>query len=126
MYERRSCLRCRVVSNLQHVGWTSTQWSCLPMLLCLAVRTTRVLRKLTTRSDLHLWKPESMCKNEPIRFLQRKYYALQNQQLSTNMSEKAPHATYQVALRVEKNGKLQTIAEELILPSATELLWYLS
>jgi len=76
----------------------------------------------------HLETKHPSLKTKPVDFFERKMSVLDCQksvvsQLSGgNVSKKSPLASYQVALRVAKKGKPHTIAEDLMLPAAQDMV----
>jgi hypothetical protein len=74
----------------------------------------------------HLETKHSALKNKPVEFFQRKLLSLRSQQVNikshTDVSKNAIKASYEVALRIAKVGKPHTIAEELILPAAIDMV----
>lgn len=76
----------------------------------------------------HLESKHPSFKDKPADFFERKLTALDYQKNSVlqlsgnNMSKSALLASYQVALRIAKKGKPHTIAEELILPAAQDMV----
>lgn len=74
----------------------------------------------------HLETKHSALKNKPDEFFQRKLLSLRSQQVNikshTDVSKNALKASYEVALKIAKVGKPHTIAEELILPAAIDMV----
>lgn len=74
----------------------------------------------------HLETKHFALKDKPVEFFQRKLLSLRSQQVNitdlSNVSKNARKASYEVALKIAKKGKPHTIAEELILPAAIDMV----
>lgn len=74
----------------------------------------------------HLETKHSALKDKPVEFFQRKLDNLKSQQVNIkhlcDVSKNALTASYEVALKIAKKGKPHTIAEELILPAAIDMV----
>lgn len=74
----------------------------------------------------HLETKHFALKDKPVEFFQRKLFSLRSQQVNitdlANVNKNALKASYEVALEIAKKGKPHTIAEELILPAAIDMV----
>ncbi|XP_067145044.1 zinc finger BED domain-containing protein 5-like [Centruroides vittatus] len=82
------------------------------------MKPSKLVRHLETKHPAH--------KNKSLEFFERKLHTLRNQQTSTcklsHADKSVLEASYLVALRVAKMSKPQTIAENLILPAAIDMV----
>lgn len=74
----------------------------------------------------HLETKHFALKDKPVEFFQRKLVYFRSQQVNIkhicDVSKNALTASYEVALKIAKKGKPHTIAEELILPAAIDMV----
>ena len=91
---------------------------CFQVLSDESMKPSKLVRHLESKHPAH--------KNKPLEFFERKLHTLRNQQTSicksSHTDKSVLEASYLVALRVAKMSKPHTIAENLILPAAIDMV----
>ncbi|XP_063241704.1 zinc finger BED domain-containing protein 5-like isoform X1 [Bacillus rossius redtenbacheri] len=111
---------CYIKYGFTVLGYRPQCVVCSELLSAESMKPSKMIRHLETK--------HSSLKDKPVDFFERKLTVLVGQknsvsQLSSNnVSKNALLASYQVALRIAKKGKPHTIAEDLILPAAQDML----